>query len=98
MQVHPSLVQRNLCSDFERDSSDSSSVLLPPPSAKETIQVYLRVKPKTSEESEISSASGSLSEAGEGAGADVSKGEDEDGLIKIESDYQVSLDTLLMHN
>ncbi len=89
-----SLPVRNLCSDFENDSASSS--LLPVPSAKETIQVYLRVKPKTVEESEISasteaSSSASSGEHGGGAPPEANNSTEEEAgeLIKIESEHQV---------
>ncbi len=76
---NPSFAKRNLCNDFE---SDNSATLLPVPTSKETIQVYLRVKPKTLEESEISLASGS-NENREESSAEESE------VIKIESEHQV---------
>ncbi len=97
-QVHhqPTLAKRNLCDDFE---SDNSATLLPVPNSKETIQVYLRVKPRTLEESEISAASSSAASS-TAAAADQSQedadstaviGEtaDEGQLLQIESEHQV---------
>ncbi len=80
------MAQRNLYSDFECDSASSTQLLLPVPSEKETIQVYLRVKPKTPEESQISSSS-SLGGAATSESPNATKEETE--LINIESEHQV---------
>ncbi len=83
-------VQRNLCRDFEDET-----MILPQPSPKETVQVFLRVKPKTLEESEISAASGK-NQPGEDTTVVSSSSTDghqivEEDVIKIESAYQVAL-------
>eukprot|EP00095_Tigriopus_kingsejongensis_P010559 maker-scaffold421_size176100-snap-gene-0.31 protein:Tk10559 transcript:maker-scaffold421_size176100-snap-gene-0.31-mRNA-1 annotation:"golgin subfamily a member 4-like" len=75
-------VRRNLLDAIEE--SDQSSLVLPPPPTKETLKVYLRVKPKTLEETELIRSDHSQ------AGCDLSW-DDGGEMVKIESDYQVAL-------
>ena len=74
--------QRNLLDAFE-DMSEPS-LLLPAPSAKETVAVFLRVKPKTLEESEISQ------EERENDGDDRESGATVEPVV-IESEHQIAL-------
>ena len=74
------MVRKNLLEDFE-DPANSSSIMLPPPPATDTIRVYLRVKPKTMEESAISH---------EEDDPDATARED-DETVRIETDHQVAL-------
>ena len=60
---------------------DTETTLLPPPSEKESVSVYLRVKPKTPEESEFYSCSDEF---------DMASIEDENfEVVTIESTHQV---------
>ena len=82
--------QRNLLRDF----NDAGVTMLPVPSEKDTIRVYLRVKPKTIEESQLSAAS--TTETNEdshqtSANHDTDTDEDEDEMVKIESEYQIAM-------
>lgn len=65
-------VQCNLLSDFQ------DMTVLPPPSPKDTVRVYLRVKPKTAEETELTSG-------------DEDPEAEEAQMVNIESEYQVAL-------
>ena len=73
--VYPDF-KRNILEDL---NNAENTTVLPPPSEKETLAVYLRVKPKTKEEAKIAEDSGVKS-------VDV-----ENNLVQIESEYQVAM-------
>lgn len=76
-------VKRNL---MDLLSCEESAILLPVPSAKETVKVYLRVKPKTEEESHYYSMDSE--DITSGAENEQQK---EFGVVSLESDYQVAV-------
>lgn len=64
-------VRRNLISDI----NNAESTVLPAPSEKEALKVYLRVKPRTEDEIELSK----------------SEGYEQNEIVKIETDQQIAL-------
>ena len=77
IQVEPFL----LCIFSSRVTRDTDTTNLPPPSEKESVSVYLRIKPKTPEESEFYSCSDE---------SDMVNCEDENfEVVTIESTHQV---------
>ena len=75
------------CSELQSGSGEEAaraSLLLPEPSeAKETVRVFLRVKPKTEEEQQIWESAQMRKRAS------LDEEEDLDKMVKIESGHQV---------
>ena len=87
-------IRRNLQSDFfrcENDEAEEESVSLPPPSSKDMVRVFLRIKPKTEEESHYYSIASSNPD--ESDASDVKKAGTEDSVsnVGIESEYQLAI-------
>lgn len=80
---------RNLLDAIEE--SDQSAWLLPPPPAKETLKVFLRVKPKTLEETEIIQADHEAQNPSEDASWRNESASGAPPMVQIETDYQVAL-------
>jgi hypothetical protein len=72
-----------IMSDGDEASAAAAIEFLPPPSAKETVRVYLRVKPKTDEE-EVWRVEG-------GKKRSLEEEEDLVNMVRIENDYQVAV-------
>ena len=92
-------ITKNLHSEFSEIGEQSAideheSIYLPAPSVKETVRVYLRVKPKTEEESHYYSIASTIPEDLEDQeqliDADY-KRPPEGEVVSIETDYQVAL-------
>ena len=92
-------ITKNLHSEFSEIGEQSAideheSIYLPAPSVKETVRVYLRVKPKTEEESHYYSIASTIPEDLEDQeqliDADC-KRPPEGEVVSIETDYQVAL-------
>ena len=76
-QIHPNAgARKNLMSML--DAETTALHALPAPKDKEKVRVYLRIKPKTLEETALSSSSAVAEETN-------------DDMVKIESSYQVAL-------
>ena len=75
-------VQRNLLTAFQ-ESACSGNTFLQAPSSKDTIRVFLRIKPKTIEESQLSAADTNESDASNSF-------QDDDNMVKIVSDHQIA--------
>ena len=76
----------------EDTSQETESSSLPEPSPKEAVNVYLRIKPKTEDESRYYSIASSSDDNGEDGEAEVTdKKEAPDGeTVSIESDHQLA--------
>ena len=75
--------KKNLLDAFNENQDNSN--ILPAPSPKELVRVYLRVKPKTAEEIEISQEANSEDENNDDDEAN------DRSMVKIESEYQIAL-------
>ena len=85
------IIQRNLQSDFSQIGEENAveeSIYLPVPSSKETVRVYLRVKPKTEEESHYYSMASTISEDDV---EDINTRSTEGEIVSIETENQVAL-------
>ena len=86
-------IRRNLQSEFENDDTEEESVILPPPSSKETVKVFLRIKPKTEEESHYYSVASQDADSTLGASqeASIPDPKDDNSIVSLESDHQLAI-------
>ena len=88
----------NLNSEFSRIADENCKnnttepELLPEPSSKETVRVYLRVKPKTEEESQYYSMASTMTDGEDEEEHQVDERKPPEGeVVSIESDHQIAL-------
>ena len=78
-------------SRIENEEGEEESMALPPPSSKDMVRVYLRIKPRTEEESHYYSIASGTQDESLLADKKATVGDPSVSSVGIESEYQVAI-------